>query len=1284
MSPIEKNKGSRGKPWRGWSAMLAGVGWLAACCGATGQIFVDTIGGGVRVECGPASGFTNGSTFDTAQFNAPYSCALDTNGNLWIADKNNNALEQVTQAGNKSTSITIPCSVITNKTTNYHSLTNITGVAVDPANNLYVLLPSPPKVLKYNLAALSSSFNLDAGVLSTLVLTNTPVNLVASALAVDGRSNVFVAFTNGVIIQFPLLDNTHTFQTTNYSASYTDVSDVVTNFNWQPSGLALLADGELAVSDLLSNAIYAISTNTTGTNLPQLLTGGNGAGYVDSIPAFAQFNQPHGLAASADGSLIVCDTANNRVRAIDTSSNFSTTPSITLYGTDSNIWPATCCTCDPTLYAGWVDGLAGLTSTNATGRQPVSVVISPTGSLFVTELFYSLIRQVTNTTYTPVNLNATLPVAVTQAATSLGPTNATLNGTVEAGDTSASYYFEWGLTTNYGNFTPTNLLTTDLTIAQPVSATVSDLLPGTIYHFQLVAYNGAGYSFGGDLTAVTVAEEPVVTTQPATGVTTDTATLNASVDPNSSPTSVYFQWGLTTNFGNLTTPTNLTTNLTATVPISTTIGNLAAGTFYFFQAVAANSGGMVEGSILVFSTLPVAPPTLSFSPSNGYFPECVTISVTSSVPTVYYTTDGSIPTTNSTEVADLATNLFSGGLYVGSIEWCNPLLNLSALHLLAINGTATNNVTVLQGGSPTTNLIGFPQPLFGGTGGHLYIPVVVDLESNVSLETLQFRVEINPGVGNPPDIASIDLLPLTPNDMVLLPGPAPDDGPVTFDTIAYPTSSNGQGLVISASGTSSNLNMQGSGVVVMLHFQVPTNATLGETYTLSVLYPSGTSDGQQNSVVFATLPVQTLTITDPAYLVGSSSPSDGYNAGQFGNGALDNADVNNAIYASVGIRVPPSDSDIYNSMDAWPPDSAGHGGDGFIRLLDWETILGRSLGGVPIYPGMDTNNYIRFWTIGDVGYPSHAVVDWLPGGPPVALSLDPISPLADSSPNKLSLTNSPPGLVWFCQAAVGSGTITNALPGNTCSLPVYVNILPGNNLGALQFRAIVTGSSGAPPVTSIKFSPAAGMPSPQVLPGLSGNDTVSIWGFGSFPTPLENSNYLGTVSFQVPPGAAQGANYALHFSGVDGAPADATEYEFESHPGYVWAMSSALQPPSITSDEWKIAFFGSLTNSEAGDNVDADGDGALNWQEYLAGTNPTNAFSCLKFSSASLDTDGVRGAAINWLTAPGKTYLLQSSAALEGANWTTINTNSGDGNEYQIIVTNVSGNARFYQILLQP
>jgi hypothetical protein len=731
----------------------------------------------------------------------------------------------------------------------------------------------------------------------------------------------------------------------------------------------------------------------------------------------------------------------------------------------------------------------------------------------------------------------------------------------------------------------------------------------------------------------------------------------------------------------------LSNNLAASQPVSWTISNLQAGTIYFYEVVAESSGGDTNGSIIVFQTVPLPPPTLSLSPSNGYFPNCTNISVTSSAATVYYTTDGSTPTINSAEVP---MTLLTNGMYGGTILWCNPQLSLNALQVLTGSGT---NTTLEQGGYPATNLVGFPQALSAGTGGALYIPVVVELQSNVTLQSLQFRVEINTNQGGMLNIASIGLQPLTASDFVPLPGPAPGNTPVTFETFPYTTSSHGQGLVITAEGGSSGLNMQGAGVVVMLHLTIPGTAIYGQSYTLNVLDPSGTSDGQQSSVGLATLPSQTLSILDPQYMVGDSSPSTGYNAEQFGvkglsnsviEAGLDNADVNNAIYASVGIRVPPNDSDIYNAMDAWPPDSAGRGGDGVIGFLDWETILGRSVG-VAIKTGLDTNNWLRYWTNG-YSYRQHGLfTNWVAGGPPAALPLDSVADPAVSKAEAMLVPSSTlPGFVWFCEASIESGTITYALPGNTCSLPVYVNVEPGYSVAGMQFRSIVSGSSGAPEVTTNWFTPAGGVPKPLVLAGLTGNDQVQAWSFGTFATALENSNYLGTVSFQVPTNAQPGACYTLHFSGVDGAPDFTTDYQMESHPGYVWVMSSNLQPASITSDEWKIAFFGSLTNSQAGDDVDADGDGAPNWQEYLAGTNPTNAGSYLQFSSASLNTNGVRGTAINWLTAPGKTYVLQSSPTLNGTNWRPINTNSGDGNNYQCVVTNMGGNACFYQIHLQP
>jgi hypothetical protein len=139
-------------------------------------------------------------------------------------------------------------------------------------------------------------------------------------------------------------------------------------------------------------------------------------------------------------------------------------------------------------------------------------------------------------------------------------------------------------------------------------------------------------------------------------------------------------------------------------------------------------------------------------------------------------------------------------------------------------------------------------------------------------------------------------------------------------------------------------------------------------------------------------------------------------------------------------------------------------------------------------------------------------------------------------------------------------------------------------------------------------------------------------------------------------------------------------YKLESFPGSVWVMSAATSPPSITSDEWKQAFFGSLTNSLAMDNVDADGDGMPNWKEYLAGTNPANAQSCLQFSSA-VSASGAT--TLSWLSAPGKTYVIEGASTINATTWTTLGTVNGDGTVQQVTEPN-TGTAQFYRIRLQP
>ena len=118
-------------------------------------------------------------------------------------------------------------------------------------------------------------------------------------------------------------------------------------------------------------------------------------------------------------------------------------------------------------------------------------------------------------------------------------------------------------------------------------------------------------------------------------------------------------------------------------------------------------------------------------------------------------------------------------------------------------------------------------------------------------------------------------------------------------------------------------------VAALLTVPIPATARPGQSYSINILQPSGTSDGAQNVVTITAAGTRLVTVTNLSYRVGDTSPGGWYNARDFGNGNLDNAHVNNAFAAASGIRVPFAFSDAFDAMDAFPEDTAGTaGGDG--------------------------------------------------------------------------------------------------------------------------------------------------------------------------------------------------------------------------------------------------------------------------------------------------------------------------------------------------------------------
>ena len=202
---------------------------------------------------------------------------------------------------------------------------------------------------------------------------------------------------------------------------------------------------------------------------------------------------------------------------------------------------------------------------------------------------------------------AVAPTATTSAASAVGGTSATLNGTVNANNASTTVTFEYGLTTSYGTSVSATPGTVTGTGDTSVSASLSSLAPNTTYHFRVVGVNSAGTTNGSDLTFTTPAVAPTATTSAASAVGGTSATLNGTVNANNASTTVTFEYGLTTSYGTSVSATPGTVTGTGDTSVSASLSSLSPNTTYHFRVVGVNSEGTTNGSDLTFTTLAVAP-----------------------------------------------------------------------------------------------------------------------------------------------------------------------------------------------------------------------------------------------------------------------------------------------------------------------------------------------------------------------------------------------------------------------------------------------------------------------------------------------------------------------------------------------------------------------------------------------------------------------------------------------------------------------------------------------------
>ncbi len=242
------------------------------------------------------------------------------------------------------------------------------------------------------------------------------------------------------------------------------------------------------------------------------------------------------------------------------------------------------------------------TVANRTGNNGSFVGVNG-GTAQVTAAYAGLIASATLSVLnnTP---SGTQPSAQTIPATSITDSNAVLNGSVNANGASTSYWFEYGTTYALTNHT-SNQSAGSGTNAIQVNAAISGLASNTTYYFRVVAQNQFGITYGQTLSFVSTYTQqgsaPSVTTNQASGITTNGATINGLVNANGASTNYWFEYGTNSSLGSNTGSQSVGSG-TFAQSVFANINNIQANTTYYFRVVAQNQYGISYGSILSFTT----------------------------------------------------------------------------------------------------------------------------------------------------------------------------------------------------------------------------------------------------------------------------------------------------------------------------------------------------------------------------------------------------------------------------------------------------------------------------------------------------------------------------------------------------------------------------------------------------------------------------------------------------------------------------------------------------------
>lgn len=299
---------------------------------------------------------------NVAGFNNPEGVAIDSKGNILVADRSNHRIRKITPEGLVSTLAGTGRVGRADGLAAEASFNSPWKIAVDQHDNVIVADRSNHLIRKISAA----------GIVTTLAGTGAGGYQDGAALSasfdypqdveVDAQGNIYIVdYTNNRIRR---LDTQGMVITLAGGVSgYADGMGTEARFN-RPSGIVMDAQGNLLVADRNNHRIRKI----TPDGLVSTLAGNGEKGLADSELLEASFSEPFGVSVDRSGNIYVADLASNAIRKI------------TIYGEVVTI-------------AG--NGNAGAqngTGTQATFRSPTDVVVSANGVVYIADLANHLVR----------------------------------------------------------------------------------------------------------------------------------------------------------------------------------------------------------------------------------------------------------------------------------------------------------------------------------------------------------------------------------------------------------------------------------------------------------------------------------------------------------------------------------------------------------------------------------------------------------------------------------------------------------------------------------------------------------------------------------------------------------------------------------------------------------------------------------------------------------------------------------------------------------------------------